>query len=200
MTTNEVRQMLKEEDENMRTYIQSWKGVKPYDSMGGMWFGSRVMITTIVVTVLWSIFAPEKTQVPVRVCAALVFALAFMGWNFSRLELKSFSEAVVWCEDQRIPDRLLRQTLWTKENIGEVLRFFVPTIVSDILPHEKDQRENSMFPKKHADACQKHAKAKTLLIGKIDAIAPMFNHFKGVDNPLQEAFRLTAEKPTPFAR
>jgi hypothetical protein len=57
-----------------------------------------------------------------------------------------------------------------------------------------------MFPKRSAEARKLHDIRKERLVKDLELISPMFNHFKGIDNPLEQAFRLATEWPTPFAR
>lgn len=196
MITNrhDIGQWLKDEDEFVRPYLQAWKGENPYESIYNMKFGFIVMVISIVAAVLCAVFGNKAVETIGCFCSVFVFGLGFAGWNSARNELRSFSDAAVWCEEKNIPHYLLGKGQWTREDIGEVLRFTVPTIQSDILPLEKEKAEAHPFPKKTAVARKKHDERKARLVEEIRMISPMFNNFSGVPKPESEAFRLATEK------
>ncbi len=200
VTTSLVKEWLKKEEENIKPYLRAWKGTKPYDSMSQMKFNLWAMVVVIVATALWAKFGSENVKILGYICSVSFFSLGQAGWRSARKELNRFISTVVWCEKHNVPEHLLGRSSWTKENIGEILRFFVPTIQDKILPLENEYKEAGPFPKKSKRVRKEHDKSKAQLVETILMITPMFGNFHGVVQPINEAFRLAAEKPTPFAR
>ncbi len=194
-----VRKWLTDEDENIKPYLRAWKGENPYNTITRMGFTFWAMVVTVVLTIIVSMFGPRNGSFIGSLIASFFF-LSLYGWWEARKGLGKFCATVVWCEFEAIPEHVLLRSKWTKEDIHEVLNGFVRIIRADILPLEQEYKENHLFPKKRAKARKLHDSHKARLVKEIRMISPMFSHFQGVDNPLEEAFRLAAEKPTPFAR
>ena len=189
-----VRKWLVNEDENVKPYVRAWKGENPYDTISRMKFNLWAMIVVIVATMVWSVFGPEQAKILGYICAISFFSLGQAGWRSARKELNQFIDTVVWCEFESIPEHVLLRSIWTREDIHEVLNGFVRLIRADILPLEQEYKENHLFPKKSAEVRKLHDSRKARLMKELVTIAPMFSHFQGVDNPLEEAFRLAQLK------
>jgi hypothetical protein len=193
VTTSLVKEWLKKEEENIKPYLRAWKGTNPYDSMSQMKFNLWAMVVVIVATMVWSVFGPEQAKILGYICAISFFSLGQAGWRSARKELNRFISTVVWCEKHNVPEHLLGRSSWTKEDIGEILGFFVPTIKERILPLENEYKKAHPFPKKTKKARMEHDECKTQLVETILMITPMFGNFNGVVQPVNEALRLAQE-------
>lgn len=189
-----VRGWLKNEEENIKPYLTAWKGANPYDSLSRKNFNFWAMLITVVATAIWFIFGRSAFDGIAYILPIMFFSLGFHGWSDAKKELKKFYRAVIWCEFEAIPEHVLLRSLWSKDNIHEILDGFVRIIKLDVLPLEQEYMENHLYPKKSAEARKLHDNRKARLVKEIEMISPMFNYFQGVDNPLEEAFRLATEK------
>ena len=191
----DVRGWLKNEEENIRPYLKAWKGANPYDSLSRKNFNFWAMLIVVAATVIWSIFGSTAFDGIEYILPIGFFGLVFHGWKSSREELEKFFGAVRWCEFEAIPEHILFRSRWSKENINDALDGFVRIIRTDILPLEKEYKENGMLPKRSAEARKLHDSRKAKIVKDLKMIGPMFNHFEGITNPLEEVFRLANEKP-----
>jgi hypothetical protein len=194
VSQSEVRKWLTDEEENVKPYLRAWKGTNPYDRLSRMKFCFWAMIGVIVATAFWEMYRPTVSRFPIYCAAITFFTLGFMGWMFARQELYEFTATVAWCEKHNVPEHLLGRSSWTKEDIGEILRFFVPTIKERIIPLENEYKEAHPFPKKSKKARKEHAECKAQIVDTILMITPMFGNFHGVVQPINEAFRLAQEQ------
>lgn len=194
VSQKEVRKWLVDEDENVRSYLKAWKATNPYDSLSRIRLTFWAMVVTVALAFIWAMVGPDNGRIVGYVCLVIFLGLAFFGWMDAKKELKKFSDAVVWCEFEAIPEHVLLRSKWTREDVAEVLDAFAGIIKLNILPLEQEYKDNHLFPKKSAKARKLHNSIKARLAKEIKMIAPMFSHFHGVDNPLEEAFRLADEK------
>lgn len=193
VTNNLVKGWLKKEEENIRPYLQAWSGIDPYHTLAAIRFSFWTMIVVIVATIIWSVLVPNNYQAGGYSALVFFFGTAFFLWISARKNLKRFLMAVTWCENRNIPGNLLGKSRWEKQEVREVLRFFVPTIQSDILPLEEKIRKDYKFPKKSAEAKRRHKEKKDRITNNIGIISPMFGNFEGIQNPVAEAFRMATE-------
>ncbi len=191
VTVSSVKGWLKKEEENVRPYLAAWKGENPYDVIGSMRFFLSAAIASLIVAVIFAMIKPPKhwdTVTDCLICISLVVSL--FGWWDANKSLKKFCFAVAWCENHHIDQYLLQRGHWTKDDVGDVLRFFVTIINERIIPHEREINASQYFPRRLTEARRKHGFEKAILMGMLKNISPMFNHFYGVKSPLAEAFRL----------
>lgn len=190
VTVSLVKSWLYGEEENVRPYLAAWKGENPYNIISRMRFNFWAMVIVIIATAFWAKYGYEDVKILGYICSISFFSLGYKGWRPAHKSLVEFCFAVAWCEKHHITNNLLHRSPWTKDNVGEVLRFFVPFINDYIIPHEREIHASQHFPKRLTEARKKHRAERAILIEMIKNISPMFNHFKGVENPLAEAFRL----------